>query len=81
MSDANFPFSERPPREGEPWMPEENLLALAEQPTPPAAFEAFEAVRQLRTAAVNAVAAFHFKPMDQLNDAIARAGRGSIGRH
>jgi hypothetical protein len=27
--DENFPFSERPPREGEPWMPEENLLILA----------------------------------------------------
>jgi hypothetical protein len=63
MSDENFPFSKRAPREGEPWMPEERLLILVEPLSdgggvPPAAFEAFEAVRQLREAAVDAVVAF-----------------------
>jgi hypothetical protein len=80
MSDENFPLSERPPREGEPWTPEENLLVLAEQPTPPAAFEAFEAIRQLRETAVNAVAAFHL-PDGPVERCDARAGRGSTGRH
>jgi hypothetical protein len=75
VSDENFPFSERPPREGEPWMPEESLLILVEPlpdggGVPPAAFEAFEAVRGLREAAVDAVVAFHSKSMDRLAGAM-----------
>lgn len=55
-------------------MPEEKLLILAEPlhggGLPAAAFEAYEAIHQLRDAAVGAVAAFHTKSMDRLAGAI-----------
>lgn len=44
-------------REGAPWMPEEDLLVLAEEPAPPRAFEAYDAIAWLRSAAIGVVAA------------------------
>ena len=41
-------------REGMPWMPEEDLLILIDD-LPPRAVEAFEAIQQLRTAAIEVV--------------------------
>jgi hypothetical protein len=49
------------PNEGLPWMPEEDLLVLAEGlpegGLPPAAIEAFEAIQWLRASAIQVVVA------------------------
>ncbi len=46
------------PRDGLPWTPEEDLLILAEEPTPTRAFEAFAAIQRLRKAAINVVGTY-----------------------
>lgn len=44
-------------REGTPWMPEETLLVMLDE-LPPDAVEAFEAIRELRRAAIQVVTDF-----------------------
>ncbi|MGO9097946.1 MAG: hypothetical protein ACLP9Y_00320 [Mycobacterium sp.] len=64
------------PREGLPWLPEESFLVLAKEPTPPAAFEFFDAIRQLREAAIKVVSA-HGAGGD-INAAISELGEALL---
>lgn len=66
-------------REGMPWMPEEDLLALVEGMDegglPPRAVEAYEAIKMLRNAAIGVVATFESSgdiagAIAELNDAL-----------